>query len=60
MRETVRAYAEIYGDLGLFTALEISLRSRARGFESLSLRQMTAIRENCGLNFTLQISASAF
>ena len=44
MRETVRTYAEIYGNLGLFTALEISLRSRARGFESLSLRQLkTAI-----------------
>ena len=39
MRETVRAYAEIYGDLGLFTALEISLREIARGFESLSFRQ---------------------
>ena len=39
MRETVRAYAEIYGDLGLFTALEISLRAIARGFESPSLRQ---------------------
>ena len=39
MRETVRAYAEIYGDLGLFTALEISLRESAQGFESLPLRQ---------------------
>lgn len=56
MRETVRAYAEIYGDLGLFTALEISLRSRARGFESPSLRQSGKARTQsrkespCGFN----------
>ena len=41
MRETVRAYAEIYGDLGLFTALEISLSvTPARGFESHPVRQL--------------------
>ena len=51
MRETVRAYAEIYGDLGLFTALEISLRAIARGFESLSLRHFEPKIVDFGLFF---------
>jgi len=51
MRETVRAYAEIYGDLGLFTALEISLRAIARGFESRPLRHFEPKIVDFGLFF---------